>query len=155
TDRGWVLLFAVIFYLPLAAAIATRRSRTVVRVALVWATVPLVLLGVVIWGAALVSSIPGLRWNGAVFVFVPFGVLLPVLGGESRRKYAQIRAGMVVWASLLCVVGIFKQPLWIPILVAFVPHALVAWIDPMLAAAKARKGADVDAGGKAAKAEKS
>jgi hypothetical protein len=109
-----------------------------VRPALVWATIPLVVMGTIIWTVAIISSIPGLRWNEAIFLFVPFDLVLPILRGEPRRKYAQIRAGMVVWASIFCAVGIFKQPLWIPILCAFVPHALVAWIEPMLAASRAR-----------------
>lgn len=135
SDRGWVLLIAFLVYLPLGVAVATGR---LVRPALVLATVPLVLMGTLIWGVAIISSIPGLRWNEAVFLFVPFDVMLPILRGDSRRKYAQVRAGMVVWASILCAVGIFKQPLWIPIVCAFVPHALIAWIQPMLASSRAR-----------------
>ncbi|HTJ42044.1 MAG TPA: DUF4105 domain-containing protein [Kofleriaceae bacterium] len=134
SDRGYVLLIALLFYLPLAVAIGFARG---VRAALVWATVPLVLMGTLIWLVAIISSIPGLRWNEAIFLFVPFDVLLPILKKEPRRKYAQIRAGMVVWASIFCAVGIFKQPLWIPIVCAFVPHALIAWIVPMLAASRA------------------
>ncbi len=126
TDRGWILLVALGFFLPLGVAIAVRRG---VRLALVWAAIPLVLMGLLIWGLAIVCSIPGLRWNEAVFLYVPFDVLLPILRGESRRQYAQVRAGMVVWAAILCAVGVFKQPLWIPILCAFVPHALVAAAD--------------------------
>jgi hypothetical protein len=135
TDRGWVLLIAFLFYLPLGLAVWRGRF---VRPALVWATIPLVLMGTIIWGVAIISSIPGLRWNEAAFLFMPFDLALPILRGDSRRKYAQIRAGMVVWASIFCAIGIFRQPLWIPILCAFVPHALVAWIEPMLAATRAR-----------------
>jgi len=131
SDRSWSLLIGLAFSLPLGLAVATRRG---VRAALVVATIPLVLMGTLIWGLAILSSIPGLRWNEAIFLFVPFDVLLPILKGASRRRYAQIRAGMIVWSSLLCAVGIFKQPLWIPIACAFVPHALIAWIEPMLAA---------------------
>jgi hypothetical protein len=135
TDRGWVLVIALGFFLPLMIAVAVGRF---VRAALVWATIPLVLMGTLIWTVAIISSIPGLRWNEAIFLFMPFDVLLPILKGEPRRKYAQIRAGMVVWASILCAVGIFRQPLWNPIVCAFVPHALIAWIEPMLAARRVR-----------------
>ena len=135
-DRGWVLLIALAFYLPLGLAVW--RGWKYMPLTLVWATIPLVLMGTLIWTLAIISSIPGLRWNEAIFLFMPFDVLLPILRGEARRKFAQIRAGMVVWASIFCAVGIFKQPLWIPIICAFVPHALVAWIEPMLAASRAR-----------------
>lgn len=138
TDRGWVLLFALAFYLPLVIAVARGRF---VRGALVWATIPLVLIGTLIWGLAIISSIPGLRWNEALFLFVPLDVMLPIWKGARRRRYAEIRGGMIVWVSILCAIGIFKQPLWNPILCAFVPHALIAWIEPMLAESRERAGA--------------
>jgi len=135
-DRGWVLLIALAFYLPLGLAVW--RGWKYMPLTLVWATIPLVLMGTLIWTLSIISSIPGLRWNEAIFLFMPFDVLLVILRGDARRKFAQIRAGMVVWASIFCAVGIFKQPLWIPIICAFVPHALIAWIEPMLAASRAR-----------------
>ena len=133
TDRGWALLIGLAFFVPLGAAIAARR---LVRPALAIAVIPMTLMGVLIWGLVFVSSIPGLRWNEAFFLFVPFDFLLVVWKGKRRRRYAEIRAGMVVWVSLLRAVGIFRQPLWVPIVVAFVPHALIAWVEPLLAPAR-------------------
>jgi len=133
TDRGWALLIGLAFFVPLGAAIAARR---LVRPALAIAVVPLTLMGLLIWTVSFVSAIPGLRWNEAFFLFVPFDFLLVVWTGARRRRYAEIRAGMVVWVSLLRAVGLFRQPLWVPIVVAFVPHALIAWVEPLLAPAR-------------------
>jgi Domain of unknown function (DUF4105) len=133
TDRGWALLIGLAFFVPLGVAIAARR---LVRPALVIAVIPLSLMGLLIWTVSFVSSIPGLRWNEAFFLFVPFDFLLVVWKGTRRRRYAEIRAGMVVWVSLLRAFGIFRQPLWVPIVVAFVPHALIAWVEPLLAPAR-------------------
>jgi len=124
-----ILLIALGFAAPLAIvrlAPAARRRRWLDRLAVAWATVPLAILGLVLWTVAILSSIPSLRWNELLLVFVPVDVVLPVLGEVGRRRYARVRLAMVVLASLLLAVGVFHQPLWVPLVTAFLPLALLA-----------------------------
>ena len=123
TFRLELVLLALVFALPLAVALWRRR---LVRLALAWAAVWLGLWGVVIWTLVTISSIPGVRWNEAVLVFVPFDLALPVLGATRRQIYARVRVAMLLAVSLLVAIGVFHQPLWIPILSAFMPLAVVA-----------------------------
>lgn len=127
SGRWLTILIAFVFALPLLAAKWRRRFE---KPALIWACVPLVLWGLVCWGLSIVSSIPMFRWNEAVFLFVPFDVVLPFLGEPRRRIYARVRLGMVLLVSLLTAVGIFKQPLWVPILTAFLPFAILSFDLP-------------------------
>lgn len=136
SGRTWVLLLALACCLPLLIAVIVGRGQ---RLAVVFAALPLTLLGLVIWGLAIVSAIPGLCVNEAVFLFVPFDLLLIGFGGARRRAYAELRAGMVAWVAILWALGLFKQPLAVPIACAFAPHALIAWIAPMLDAWRANR----------------
>lgn len=136
SGRGWALILGLACCLPLLAAVVVGRGQ---RFAALFAALPLTVLGLVIWGLAIVSAIPGLCWNEAVFLFVPFDALLIVLGAAHRRAYSELRAGMVAWVAILWALGIFKQPLAVPMVCAFVPHALIAWIAPMLDARRANR----------------
>jgi len=120
--RFGMLALAAVFALPLVIAVWRRRYE---RLATAWAALYLGLWGVVLWGLAIVSSIPGLRWNEAVLVLVPFDLALPFLGVVLRRRYAQVRVIELLAVSILCAVGVLHQPLWIPILTAIVPLATV------------------------------
>lgn len=121
-----MLGLALVFALPLLVATWRRRFQ---RVALAWATLYLVFWGLLIWGLVAISAIPGIRWNEAVLVFVPFDVVLPFLGAERRRAYARVRVVLLLLASALCAIGVLRQPLWIPILSAIMPLAIVAFGD--------------------------
>lgn len=123
TNRGWSLLIGLGFALPLVVSRITGRYE---RAAVGIATVPLTLVGLIIWTAAIISTIPGLRWNEAVFLYVPFDVVMPFLSRERLRQYARARLSMVVVVSLLRAVGIFIQPLWVPIVIGFVIFGLIA-----------------------------
>ena len=123
TGRGWSLAIGLFFALPLLASKLTGRFE---RGAVAVAAVPLALVGLVIWSAAILSTIPGLRWNEAVFLYVPFDIVYPFLTETRRRQYARVRLGMIVVGSLLCAVGLFLQPLWVPIVVGFAIHGLIA-----------------------------
>ncbi|HVV84445.1 MAG TPA: DUF4105 domain-containing protein [Kofleriaceae bacterium] len=123
TDRPWALLIGLAFAVPLFAARWTGRFE---RAAVAIAAVPVALVGLVIWTAAIVSTIPGLRWNEVVFLYTPFDLALPILGERNRRRYARVRLGMVVLVSLLRGVGIFRQPLWVPAVIVFVIFGLCA-----------------------------
>ncbi|MEO8702517.1 MAG: DUF4105 domain-containing protein [Kofleriaceae bacterium] len=93
------------------------------RAAIAWAALHLGFWGLLVWGLAAMSSIEGVRWNELVFVVCPLDALLPVLRPQWRRRYVQLRLAVVILASLACAIGVFRQPLWIPILVAFLPLA--------------------------------
>jgi hypothetical protein len=126
TGRGWALFIGFLFALPLLVSRVIGRFE---RAAVAVAAVPLALMGIIIWTAAIVSTIPGLRWNEALFLYVPFDIAYPFLGEERRRQYARVRLAMVVVASFLCAVGLFLQPLWVPIVIGFALHGLIA-MDP-------------------------
>jgi len=126
TWRWQMLGIGFVFAFPLAIAVWRRRF---VRAAVAWAAVYLTVWGVVIWGLAIVSSIPGIRWNELVLVFTPFDVVLPFLAGDRRRHYARIRVSLLILVSLLAVIGVLHQPLWVPIVGAFVPLALIGFDD--------------------------
>lgn len=127
TNRGWSLLIGLSFALPLLVWKLTGRfERTTVAIV----TVPLTLMGLIIWSAAIISTIPGLRWNEAIFLYVPFDVVLPFLGAVRRQKYARVRLGMFVVGSFLAAVGVFLQPLWVPIVIGYVLFGLIAFELP-------------------------
>ncbi len=127
TNRGWSLLIGLAFALPLLVTkLSGRFERTTVAIA----TVPLTLVGLIIWTAAIISTIPGLRWNEAVFLYVPFDIVMPFLASARRRQYARVRLGMVVVVSFLCAIGLFIQPLWVPIVIGYALFGLIAFELP-------------------------
>jgi hypothetical protein len=133
TWRLPMLLIALLFTVPLLVATWRRRFQ---RVALAWATLYLVAWGLIIWGLAIVSSIPGVRWNENVLVLIPLDIVLPFLAIELRRRYAQLRVAGLFFVSALCAVGLLHQPLWIPILSAMLPLSVIAF-DQKIASARA------------------
>ena len=75
-------------------------------------------------------TIDWIRWNEAMFLFLPIDAVLFFLGERRRQQYARVRVAMIVLISLLCAVGVLRQPLWIPALTAFLPMALIAFDLP-------------------------
>lgn len=100
------------------------------RAAVIFATVHLVLWGLVIYTLAALSPIESIRWNEVLLVLMPFDLVLPFLGDARRRRYAQLRVAGLLLVSLLCAIGVLAQPLWVPILVAFMPLAVLAFDLP-------------------------
>lgn len=126
-SNGWrpqMLALVLIFALPLLVATWRRRLE---RVATAWAALYLALWGIVIWGLAIVSSIPGVRWNENVLVLVPFDAALPFLGEAKRRRYAKLRCAELAFVSALRGIGVLEQPIWVPVLTAFVPLFIIAF----------------------------
>lgn len=123
TGRPWALLIGLLVVLPLVLATWRGRYR---RAAIGIAAVPVGLMGLVLWTVAIVSSIPTLRWNEALLLYVPTDLAVPFLSDRRQRLYARVRLGMIVTVSLLRAVGLFRQPLWIPIVIAFAVFALIA-----------------------------
>jgi hypothetical protein len=127
TDRILTLGLALLFALPLLVATWRRKLQ---RVALAWSTLYLAFWGFLIWGLVLMCSIPGIRWNEAVLVMMPFDVALPFLSPEKRKIYARGRVVLLLLVSVLSAIGLFHQPLWIPILSAIMPLAIIAFDLP-------------------------
>jgi hypothetical protein len=125
SGRGWIILISLLLAAPLV--VVRMRQQAKDRIAVTMASLPLMFWGVLLWAVFVVISIDWLRWNEALLLFVPTDLALPFLKGARRTRYAQVRLGMVVLASLLCAVGLFEQPLWVPALVAFLPLFLVAF----------------------------
>jgi len=124
---GAALLFGALLATPLVLANVSPRGEAL---ALVWVSFYLGLWGIVIWGVAVVTHIPGIRWNEVALVVVPFDAALPFVGEALRQRYARVRVAGLALVSLLCAIGVLHQPLWIPLLTAFVPLAIVAFDPP-------------------------
>lgn len=127
SGRGWVVLISFLVTAPLAL-VRWRGMRE--RWALALACVPLIVFGIAVWAIFFVITIDWVRWNEVMFLFVPTDVVLPFLAPGRRRRYAQVRVAMVALVSLLGVIGVFRQPLFVPALVAFLPLALIAFDLP-------------------------
>ena len=130
SGRLLMLAIALAFALPLLLATWRRRFE---RVATAWASVYLGAWGLVLWAAAVVSTIPAVRWNEAVLVLVPMDLVLPWLGVARRRRYARGRVVLLLAVSALCPLGVLHQPLWIPILTAMMPLSIIAFELPRAA----------------------
>jgi len=127
TGRWKFILVAALFSVILLIAQWRRRFE---RFALIAATSYLALWGVIIWALVIGSSLPGIRWNEVAFVLMPFDLALPFLSVVRRRKYAQVRVVMLLAVSAMAAVGVFHQPLWVPILTAIMPLAVIAFDLP-------------------------
>jgi hypothetical protein len=133
TGRAAMLAIGLVFGLPLLLARWRRPGGGVEKAALIWATFYLVMWGLIVWGLVAISSIPGVRWNEAVLVVMPLDLCLPALGPMRRLRYARARVLGLVAVSLLCAVGVFHQPLWIPIVCVFLPMVALATPRPTAA----------------------
>jgi len=128
SGRLGLLAVGLAFAVPLLVAQWRRRFQTT---ALAWVTLELALFGALVWGLAIVSSIAGVRYNEAVLVVMPLDAVLPFLGEARRRRYALVRVGLLALVSLLTAVGVFHQPLWLLIVIVFVPMATIALDLPL------------------------
>lgn len=120
------LAVPVLFVLAGAAAFL-RRGETI---AIAWATLHLTLWGVIVWGLFVLAKIPTFEWNECILVLAPTDIALPFLRPRWRRGYARVRVAIMLLASMLAAVGVLVQPLWVPILVAFLPLAILAFDLP-------------------------
>jgi hypothetical protein len=136
TDPPGRLPFLVLFVLLAAPLVVARRTGRFERAALIWAVVPVVLLGALVWGLALVSPVPELRWNELLLVFLPTDLLLVIGPRRWRRPYARARVVGLVLVSLGRAVGLLRQPLWLFVLLPLAAAAFVATRrDPVSAGA--------------------
>jgi hypothetical protein len=125
--RHWIVLVSLLLTAPLALV---RWRGLPERAALVVACLPLFVFGIVVWAIFAVVTIDWVRWNEGLLIFVPTDLAIPFLAAGRRRRYAQVRVAMVAAASALAAVGVLRQPLWVPALVAFLPLLLIAFDLP-------------------------
>jgi hypothetical protein len=92
-----LLVVGLAFAVSLVIARWRRRFQTT---ALVWVTIELVLLGALVWGLAIVWSIPCVRYHEAVFVVTPLDLVLPS-SGKSGGAGTRWRAS-VFWCWSRC-----------------------------------------------------
>lgn len=121
---GSALLVPLLFAAALAGALHPRRGETL---AVAWATLHLVVWGLFVWTLVTLSPIPSLQWNECALAVIPLDIVLPFLSPRYRRIYARGRVAILLLASLLCAIGVLVQPLWVPILVAFLPLSILAF----------------------------
>lgn len=121
--RGWIALIALLVALPMAITRLLGRGE---RVGVALSAAALFLIAFVLWGLALVSTLGELRYNELLLVFWPSDIVLPFLGAMARRRYARVRVAGLALVSLLAAVGVLQQPLWMPLLIAFVPMLIAA-----------------------------
>ncbi len=114
---AWLAIAGVLVLL-LGAAILTRRYQ---RLALFISLLPATLIGLTMWALMVISSLPELHYNEGLLVFVPIDIVVLCFFERIRLRYVRIRIAMIALASLLLALGVFRQPLWIPALLAFVP----------------------------------
>ena len=112
SGRWQLALF--VFLLTLPVWLSLWRGRFV-KLSLVMSVVPMVLLGFILWSLAIISPLPYIRFNEAVLLFMPLDVVL-LFASSWRQKYARCRFVMLVCIAALLLVGIFRQPLWAPLL---------------------------------------
>jgi hypothetical protein len=122
SGRFELIALGLVFALPLALAQWRRRFRTA---ALAWVALELAVLGALVWGLAIVSSIPAVRLNEAALVVMPLDAALPFLTAGWRRRYARGRLGLLVLVLLLSAIGVLHQPLWALIAIVLLPMAMI------------------------------
>ncbi len=124
SGRGWVILFALIIAFPVAITRVLRRAE---RLGAAVSVLPIGLLGLVLWGIAIVSGLSELRYNEALLVFMPWDLALPLLGVARRTRYARVRLVGLSVVALLLAVGALTQPLLPAMLCVALPMTAIAW----------------------------
>jgi len=125
TGRLWVILFGLLLALPLGFAFLRKR-----RIGTFWLAILSLVLGVIgllLWIVACYSSLPELRYNEALLLFVPTDLFLVLLSGRRLVQYARLRIVVIALVSFFVAVGIFLQPLWAPMMLVFLPMILLAF----------------------------
>jgi hypothetical protein len=125
---GRVMWFGIALLFTGLLALGRWKSK-VARGALIAASIYLGLWGLIVDVLVISSSIPALHWNEVLFVLVPLDVMIPWLSPERRVRYAQLRVLGLLLVSALCAIGVLHQPLWVPILTAIMPMALIAFAE--------------------------
>ena len=120
-------LFALVILAATAPAWIARWFGRFQRLGMAFAILPPVLLGTVLWFLAIISPLGYVMWNESCLVFFPFDLALLVLSPARRRIYARGRVAMLGLIGVLMVIGVFKQPLFAPLLWPLIPAAVVGF----------------------------
>lgn len=128
TGRWVVVLISFLLTAPLVVVRLRGWKRE--RLAIAVAALPLMFWGVLLWLIFAFVTIDWMRWNEVMVMYVPTDLAIPWLSPRRRQRYAQIRVAMVVVASALAAIGVFKQPIWVPAIMAFLPLAVLAFDLP-------------------------
>ncbi len=113
------------FALLLGLAVLARR-RGAFRAALVLVGLVLGILGAVYTTLAIVSTMPEMRHNELLLVFLPTDLALVFLRGRGLRAYVFARLALVAVLALAALGGILVQPLWAPLLAVGAPLLVAA-----------------------------
>ncbi|MCS6915611.1 MAG: DUF4105 domain-containing protein [Myxococcota bacterium] len=110
----------------LLLALVTLALRRTGRLALAPAAAVLGLGGVLLWGLAVLSSFPELRWNEALLCLWPTDLLLPLLPASWLWGYVRVRLVALLALGPLAGAGVLVQPLLPLVLLTGLPMA-TAW----------------------------
>ncbi len=127
---GRALLVFIGLALTLMVVLARKRPR-IARGSEIVAALTLALLGVVVWGFAILTSYPEVSRNWNLAILLPTDALLPLLSSASparARLYIHVRLAVVVALALLSAVGVIAQPLVVPALTCALPLLAMAAI---------------------------
>ena len=124
TGRYYTALLAALVLLPVVVGEWWKRARTLL-LALTGAALGLMALA--LWGLALVSTVPEIRWNEALLLFWPTDLLLPWLAGRGRTGYSRLRLSSVLVVSGLAALGLLAQPLFAPALIPLAVFSVLSW----------------------------
>jgi len=122
--RHWTALLAALVVAPLVAREWLARGG---RLLLALTGTALGLIAVTLWGLAAISTVAELQWNEALLLFWPTDAALPFLPAQKLRGYARIRILSVVMVSALTAVGLFRQPLFAPLLLPLAVFGVLSW----------------------------
>lgn len=124
SGRGWLALVIVLLTSP---SWITRLIGRLARTGLALAVIPYLLLGTTLTFLAIISPLPYIRWNELCLVLLPLDVLVLVLPEPRRQRYARGRVAMLGLIAALRLVGVFKQPLFAPLLWPAIPLAVAGF----------------------------
>ncbi len=108
--RVYLFLLSLLLAFPLLWAWFKRKIRFY---HLLPGVLVLFVLGLLLWALAILSPLPMARYNENLLLFFPMDLALLWVRPRWRQRYSQIRVSIVLLASVLAVVGLFQQPLWV------------------------------------------
>jgi hypothetical protein len=105
---------------------ALSRRRGAFRAALVLVGLVLGLLGAAYATLAIFSTMPEMRHNELLLVFLPTDLALLFLGGRGLRAYLFARLALVVVLAVAALGGLLVQPIWAPLVAVGAPFLAAA-----------------------------
>lgn len=128
-SAGHVYLALLALLLGLGIALARRLGRFV-RLAEALPKVLLLIVALLLWLTAALTTVPELWKNEALLIFLPTDLLLFLLKGRRLRLYLAARLLGLALVALLLVLGVFVQPLATALLLAGLPLLVLSGLLP-------------------------